>query len=85
MLKKTLFLLGVVFSTVLWSASYTSDYDPKLPRRIKITKGSSLVLDKNTHIVLPPKSTPTARFAAAELAKFLGRSFNAQIKSFPPL
>ena len=83
MLKKTLFLLCGLLSAALWSASYTSDYDPKLPRRISITKGSSLILDKNTHIVLPPKSTPTARFAAAELAKFLGRSLNAQIKIVP--
>ena len=63
----------------LAAAPLKSDFDPKLPRRISIGKAGKYVLDKNTLVVLPPRSAPTAKFAAAELAKYLGKVFGAPI------
>ena len=76
------FLAGTLIfalSAVVAAAPLGSDFDPKLPRKVSVGKTSVMVLDKNAHVVLPPKSTPTARFAAQELAGFLGRVFNAKI------
>ena len=79
MKKALLIMLAVLFSAAAADAALKSDLSPKLPRKIKLDKKQSLVLDKNTHIVLAPKSTPTARFAAAELARFLSRALGCTI------
>ena len=76
-------MLILALSAVVTAAPLRSDFDPKLPRRVSVGKTSVMVLDKNAHVVLPPKSTPTARFAAEELAGFLGRVFNAKISIVP--
>lgn len=84
MVKKAILLAALCFAAAaVTAAPYKSDLDPKMARRISVGKTSELVLDKNTHIVLPPKSTRTAKFAAEELAKFLGKSLNAKIKIVP--
>ena len=82
-LKIFLLLLCAAGAGVLAAAQLRSDYDPKLPRKVNVGQKSVMVLDKNTHIVLPPKSKPTAKFAAEELAKFLGKCFNSKIQIVP--
>ena len=82
-LKIFLLLLCAAGAGVLAGAQLRSDYDPKLPRKVNVGKKDVMVLDKNTHIVLPPKSKPTAKFAAEELAKFLGKCFNSKISIVP--
>jgi len=79
MSKKILFLLAVAALSTLAAAPLRSDLDPKLPRRISVTKGNKYVIDKNVKILLPPKSTRTAKFAAEELAQFLSRAFGAPV------
>ena len=75
--------LTMFFAAAAVSAPLRSDMDPKLPRKISVGKETVLVLDKNTHIVLAPKSTPTAKFAAEELCKCLGKALNAKLKIVP--
>ena len=79
MKKALLIMLAVLFSAAVAHAALKSDLSPRLPRKIKLDKKETLVLDKNTHIVLAPKSTPTARFAAGELSRFLSRALGCSI------
>ena len=68
MSRKILILLAAAALNTLAAAPLKSDLDPKLPRRISVVKGNKYVIDKNVKILLPPKSTRTAKFAAEELA-----------------
>lgn len=83
MLKNFVLLVVFASAALLPGAPLRSDQDPKLPRKISVSKKNVMVLDKYTHIVLPPKSKPTAKFAASELAKFLGKVFNSKIAIVP--
>ena len=76
---KLFLCLAIAAAGGLAAAPLKSDFDPKLPRRISVGKAGKYVLDKNTCVVLPPRSAPTAKFAAAELAKYLGKVFGAPI------
>jgi hypothetical protein len=63
----------------LAAAPLTSSCDPKLPRRIAVGKSVELTLNADTHIVVPPNSKPTVRFAAKELAQYLGEALEGAI------
>jgi len=82
-MKTTFCLMTAAALTGLSAAPLRSDFDPKLPRRISVERTAEHTIDRNTCVVLPPGSTPTAKFAAAELAKYLGKAFGAAIPVVP--
>ncbi len=69
----------LALNIALVAAPLTSMSDPKLPRRIEIGKKAELTLDANTHIVVPANSRAPVRFAARELAQYLGEALNVAI------
>ncbi len=80
---KFIWMAFLLLCSGLTAAALRSGMDPAIPRKVNVGQKSVMVLDKNTHIVLPPKSKPTAKFAAEELAKFLGKCFNSKIQIVP--
>lgn len=69
--------------TVLSAAQLPSFANPKQERKIEVGKPSELVLDSSVHIVLPPRSSQTAAFAAKEIAAILGEVLSAKIEIVP--
>ena len=58
---KFIWMAFLLLCSGLTAAALRSDMDPAIPRKVNVGQKSVMVLDKNTHIVLPPKSKPTAK------------------------